>query len=612
MPITRIAFSIMLAFVLQSVSMTSYGLSNVLLDHPAPYLALHGNDPVAWQVWDEQAVQRARDENKVLYLSVGYFSCHWCHVMQKESYQNERIARFLNQHFVPVKVDRELQPALDNRLMDFAQRVLGHGGWPLNVFITPDGYPIYAVLYAPPSQFLGMLQKLQSAWVQDPDRIAQLVSSENAHAFPAPSSNLDKNSFLPLLANAATGVMQRADTKYGGFGNSQKFPSTPQLDYLLKVYEQSNSAQLKSFLELTLNEMAMQGLNDHLAGGFFRYTTDVQWQIPHFEKMLYDNASLAKLYVEAGRLLGLEQIEQVGHDTFKFMLDYMWHPDGAFISSFSAVDDKNIEGGSYLWTVQQIAEVLNPAEVGLVNALWNLDREPELPAGNHLRFSMDLQQYAILSQMDDEQVKTLYDSARSKLLAARMQRSLPADDKLLTGWNAMALSAFTYAHQTFPNKGYGKTAEQLRNFILDRMWDGESLSRSLSKGNLIGAASLEDYAYSARAVFDWAKLNNNEEDMKVALQIARQGWSRFYRNNGWYQGDGTLLAPVAGEEMPTDSANPAPSAVLIGVSLELAQEFDDQGLKNLALSASNRGQSYLQGAPFWFVSQLQALALALK
>jgi uncharacterized protein YyaL (SSP411 family) len=607
-----ISRAIILSLFILIVSPAQPGdLRNQLVDHPAPYLALHGSDPVAWQTWNEEAMALANQQNKIVYLSIGYFACHWCHVMQQESYKNNDIAEFLNENFIPVKIDRELEPALDQQLMDFTQRILGRGGWPLNVFITPTGFPVYSVLYTPPEQFLEILKRLQTVWLEDSDQVNELVSRDFTRNFPAASSNLDRTDLSRILADSTTGILQRADLENGGFGTQHKFPSVPQLSYLLQRYQAAPDENLKNFLELTLTTMASQGLQDHLVGGFFRYTTDPQWAIPHFEKMLYDNVNLARLYLEAAGILQYPQFREISYTTLRFMEQHMWHEPGAFISSFSAVDDSNIEGGSYLWTAEQIRSVLDQQQAHLILNVWNLDRPPELPAGNHARFAMTLDHYAAENNIEPETVDQLFKHAKSSLSEFRMHRPLPADDKLLAGWNGLALSAFVLASEHFPEAGFEQTASALRDFLVEQLWDGKSLSRAMVKGGLLGKASLEDYAYVARGLLDWAQVSNSDTDFRLSMEISKQGWDRFYQGNGWLQGDQSLLAPGAAEEVLADGATAAPSAVLISTSLALADKYSNTELKNRSLSALNRSERLLTEAPFWYVSQLHAVSVAL-
>ena len=586
-------------------------LTNQLEDHPAPYLALHGQDPVAWQEWGADTMEMARKSNRILFLSIGYFSCHWCHVMQRETFRNPEAAKFLNENFIPVKIDKELEPALDRRLMDFTQRIIGRGGWPLNVFVLPGGDPVYSVLYSPTDQFVEILSRLQSVWKQDPDKVMELVNKEIVESFPDASPELDVQAFGEILARSTGNILARADTFQGGFGEQQKFPSAPQLDYLLDRYFLDKNPEVKEFLETTLSAMANGGLYDHLSGGFFRYTVDPGWEIPHFEKMLYDNVNLAGVYLKASDVLDRPEFAAIGHQTLNFMSTRMLSDGGALVSSFSAVDDHNVEGGTYLWTADQLKQILKPDEAELLSEIWNLDRPSELPGGNHPRFVKSLEQYADEHGVNPAVTGETYTRATQRLLKARDARGLPVDDKLVTGWNAQALSLYIDAADRYPDYGYERIAQQLHGFLVEKVWVDNRLWRSWVKGERMGSASLEDYAYTASALFKWSGFDDSPEDAALALTVARAGWQKFYRNNGWYQGDETLIAPASAEEMLADSSTSSPSADLIRVSLELARQFRDRNLENLALSSLNRGSQYLTVAPFWYVGQLSAVEYAL-
>ena len=586
-------------------------LVNQLENHPAPYLALHGKDPVAWQEWGMETMEMARNSNRILFLSIGYFSCHWCHVMQRETFRNPEAAKFLNDNFIPVKIDKELEPALDRKLMDFTQSIIGRGGWPLNVFVLPGGHPVYSVLYSPPEQFLEILNRLQSVWKQDPDKIMELVNREIVESFPNAPPELDAEVFGEIILRSTDNILARADTFQGAFGDQQKFPSAPQLDYLLDRYALDNTPDVKQFLETTLSAMANGGLYDHLAGGFFRYTVDPGWEIPHFEKMLSDNVNLADVYLKASDVLDRPEFAVIGHQTLKFMSTRMLGELGGMVSSFSAVDDHNVEGGTYLWTRDQLVKVLKNDEVELLSEIWNLDRPSELPGGNHPRFVKSLEQYADEHGVVFDGVAETYARATRRLLKARDERGLPVDDKRVTGWNAQALALFIDVTSRYPDYGYEKIAQQLHGFLTEKVWVDNKLWRSWVKGERMGSASLEDYAYTADALFKWSVFADSSKDAELALKIARAGWQKFHRNNGWYQGDGMLIAPVSAEEMLADTSTSSPSADLIRVSLELARHFDDQTLENLAVSALNRGAQYLALTPFWYVSQLSTVEYAL-
>ncbi len=585
-------------------------LRNALLDHPAPYVALHGNDPVAWQQYDRQAIEHARQEDKLLFVSVGYFACHWCHVMQQESYQDPEVAEVLNQSFVSIKVDRELEPALDSRLMEFAHATLGRGGWPLNVFLTPEGHPIFALLYVPKEQFLEVLRRLQQVWATDPDKIRSLVAREASSVFAETGSNIDVPAMQLIIDSAPAKLLEGADKFQGGFGDQAKFPAVIQLEFLLDQYERTGDSELRDFLEQTLDAMASQGMHDHISGGFFRYTVDPGWEIPHFEKMLYDNAALAAIYIRAAKVLDHQDYHQIARRTLDFMQDYMWL-DQAFVSSFSAVDDQSIEGGHYLWEREQLQKILTEQEYKLVADLWGLDRPDELEAGNLPRWQLSVTEHARKSSQPASELLEVLDSARRKMLEVRKLRSLPVDDKLVAGWNGLALTAFTLGVIEYDDESYRQTASSLGSFLRTKMWNGERMTRALAKGHPHGTVSLEDFAYVAKGLWDWAQISGDQADQRAAEAIARKGWQVFYQNNAWYLEDNSLLVPPEGSELVEDGPTPSPSGVLIGVSFDIASTVKDEEWLEAIHAALNRGQRQMSGAPYWFVSQMRALQTAL-
>lgn len=603
---------------------TAPALENQLVANPSPYLALHGGDPVAWQTWGKAALALAKKHNKPLFISSGYFSCHWCHVMQTESYQNAAVAQWLNSHFIPIKIDRELESALDQRLMDYAQATLKTGGWPLNVFLSPDGLPLYAVLYQPREEFENILQTLAEAWPSHSARLADLAKKQRtAAAFPDAEPLLDAAKVRDLLATSVDYILGAADDLQGGFGEANKFPSVPQLFFLLEQQAVSNHQPSADFLRTTLDAMAAGGLMDQLSGGFYRYSVDPAWQIPHFEKMLYDNANLARLYLHAGNVLQEARYTAIAVRTLDFMLDNMVGDNGALLAAFSAVDAQGIEGGYYLWTQQALARQLNPNELAVFNATWNMNRPNDLEAGSHLRDAKSIAELAeVLEQPEntpnennpkENVLQQTLASAHNKLLQARAQRILPVDDKYLAAWNGLALTAFSEAAQRLNKPKYRQQAKQIQSFIIADLWDGEQLSRGIAKGQTVGSAAIEDYAYVAQGLLAFSKLSGRQQDVQLAAAVLNQAWRRFYQNNAWNRADGSLLPAVDGVELMPGSASASPAAVIIQTSLALAAQHRKLGAQyqQQALSALNRGQATLRQQPFWFVSQLSAMQQAI-
>jgi len=598
--------------VSRSDSQEQAALSNQLKNHPSPYLALHGSDPVAWQEWGPAVLRRAKRENKLVYVSSGYFSCHWCHVMQRESYKNDEVANILNQFFIPVKVDRELEPALDKRLMNYAQATLKRGGWPLNVFISPDGLPVFATLYQPQPQFLGLIKRLSGVWTQQSERIRDLALAEKTPVgFPDSASSLNPTLVSELNTLAVQGIMARGDDIQGGFGQSNKFPSVPQLDFLLDSLSRSRNPEVIEFLQLTLSAMADNGMRDHLVGGFYRYVIDPGWEIPHFEKMLYDNANLARLYLKAGEVLSDPRYTEIARSTLDFMMRDMADSDGVLYASFSSVDDQEIEGGYYLWETEQLKAVLDEAEYRVFAARWQTERPNDLEAGNHLRSGLAIKELASNLDLSESEVNALLASAREKLIKQRKQRVLPTDIKLLASSNALSLSAFSVAAKTLNDQRYREQAKKIRNFIVDTLWENERLTRSLSKGQLVGSASIADYAYVARGMLDWARLSGKDTDYQQTEKILQQGWQRFYQNNAWSYSDTSILPPADGEEILSEDTSASPSATLIATTIDLynAGKLSDKSLYKKALSALNRGEDSLRQNPFWYATQIGTMQL---
>lgn len=583
-------------------------LVNQLKGHPSPYLAIHADDPVAWQDWNQAVIDEARRGDKLLYISIGYFSCHWCHVMQRESYRNNEIAEFLNRHFIPVKVDRELEPALDARMIEFVQSVQGRAGWPLNVFVTPEGHPLYAVLYLPPDRFLTVIQRMQELWTRKRERLTELARRDAASADGPGHPELDAARVRSYAATVEKWALNLADPINGGFGRRSKFPSVPQLEFLLDRWGQGRDQRLEGFLLLTLDNMAQGGLQDHLGGGFFRYTVDAKWTIPHFEKMLYDNALLAKLYLRASRALGRIAYEQVALRSLDFMINELRTPAGAFMASLSAVDDTSIEGGYYLWSQDQLKAVLQPRERRAYMLAWGMGasapfEQGYLPAVRGMT-SVDI---AGTMQTTQDEVERLLATAAKKLYQVRRRRKLPKDTKLLAGWNGLALSAFAYAAQLTGSEHYQRVARGIRDYLMKELWDGKSLHRAVSHGGPVGRTAIEDYAYVALGLLHWAKLTGQRHDYIRAREIASEGWKRFYGPRGWRLAEASLIETETGHDLILDGPMPSPAAVLARTSLELAARLRDPGLRDRALSALNSGHQQLQRNPLWNATQVSAM-----
>jgi len=605
-----LAFSLPLAAELA----TGKAAPNQLYQNASPYLAMHGRDPVRWHLWNARTLALARTQHKLLFVSSGYFSCRWCHVMQHESYQNPQIAALLNRYYIPVKIDRELSPALDARLIDFVERSQGISGWPLNVFVTPEGYPLVGMVYVPPSNLQSILGKLNKEWQQDRAGLMKLARDAAAELHPAQVSSSDqlpKDLGAQLSSAFVKAALGQADDMQGGFGQQNKFPSVPQLDTLLQIYRRHPDPAIKQFLTLTLDQMAALGLRDQLAGGFFRYCVDPGWHVPHFEKMLYDNALLARLYLSAGREFQRRDYTRVGRQTLDFALQHLRNADGSFGASLSALDDKGVEGGYYLWDSQQVRALLSEPEWQVAKRIWQLDGPPDLEQAHHLRQALSQEEVARELKLDVDEVGRRLAAARARLLRVRQQRHVPRDDKSLAAWNGLMLSALAEGVRETPAPEYRRAAQALHDYLFRTLWDGHRLARARDHKGQLTAGTLEDYAYVIRGVADWRQVSGDKRDRVWLQQLIDAAWARFYGARGWIRAQDVLLRYGEGSTLISDAALPSPSALLIEATYVFAKTTNNASYQRQALRALNVGHDAIRDNPFWYASQISAL-LALR
>lgn len=537
--------------------------ANQLKNHSSPYLALHGNDPVNWMEWGKPALEKAKKENKLLLVSVGYFACHWCHVMQRESYSDKGIAVKLNKNYISVKVDRELNPVLDKRLIEFVSVTNGTAGWPLNVFITPDGYPLVGATYLPRKNFSDVLDRLNSKWTSEQASLSKQAQemSQTLVAMLEKQERIVEGNIKDLSARYVDIAMEYADTLQGGFGQDRKFPQIPQLWALLKLNGRDKNPEADSFINLTLKQMSQQGLHDELAGGFYRYTIDPDWETPHFEKMLYTNALMPLLYFDAADQYTNEGYRQTALETLYFLQNEMRGKSNAFIASLSSVDDQNEEGGFYLWQQQELKKVLTNEELKLANLYWNLNRANELPAGNLPRQNLTIKELSKRLSIPEIQTALKIKNLKKKLKLQRDNtRKLPRDIKLLSGMNGLTLAAFARGIQY--DKSLINTGQKLSQFLVS-LWDGENLRRSAANNK---PGTLYDYAAVSWGLIKWGIASDNNNAKKAGQEIAKAAWEKFYKNKTWVENPDSLLPQGTLQAHLTDSALVSPEALLLEAS----------------------------------------------
>jgi hypothetical protein len=550
-------------------------LVNQLAGHPSPYLAQHGDDPVAWQEWNADTLAQARREHKPLLVSLGYFACHWCHVMQRESFRDPAIAALLNRDFIPVKVDRELNQALDADLIAFSRQLHGVSGWPLNVFVTPEGYPFYAVLYQPADRFRLVADKLARHWRADSAGIeAAARAAAPARGIAAHPLAADAGDLATLQDRLLDAALADVDPLQGGFGTVSKFPETPLLLALTELQARAPDPRLGDFLRLTLDNMARLGLHDPVNGGFFRYTTDPDWHTPHFEKMLYDNAQLAVLYARAAAVFRQPAYRDISHATLDFLLDVLAAPEGGFRASASALDRRGREGGAYLWRPEELRQRLTPEQFRLLRRVWGLDAASPFDLG-HLPLE---------KRPPTAAERALLDAAHARLKAAGRMREVPLDGKLNAGLNGLALSAFSLAGRGVPR--FEAAATRLRDFIAKNLTrDGRLLKSRVGKA-IFEDAELDDYALVARGLLDHAAAFNDADSRALARQLTRQAWTLFFSDAGWLRENRPLLATAAVLAALPDDATPSASTTLIGASLELPGSAPAEALERALAHAT--------------------------
>ena len=483
---------------------------NRLAAEASPYLQLHAHNPVDWYPWGDEAFARANSEAKMIFLSIGYSTCFWCHVMEREVFSNPQIAELMNAHFVSIKVDREERPDVDAIYMQATHLLNGSGGWPNSVFLTPDGEPFYAGTYFPPEDSRGrpgfprVLRGLQDAWEKDRQqvestarRVAHRISRMADLRTPGESGPLP--SAGELLANAREELAGSYEAQHGGFSTRVKFPRPPALDLLLVAHERKRDPQALAMLIHTLDEMALGGIYDHLAGGFHRYSTEPTWSIPHFEKMLYDNAQLLGVYARAYSLTQRPLYRRVVEETAAYLEREMRHPDGGFTSAQDA-EVGGEEGASYVWGRDEIERVIGTSEAKVFLSVYELVPTRENPAFGVLRVRLPVE--ATLERTGAEDVVALlerFGDERTKLLAERDARPQPLrDDKVLAAWNGLAIRGLVLAAASLDRPDYLRRAERAARFVLGRLLaDDGTLRRSYIAGQVREQGVLDDYAFLA-------------------------------------------------------------------------------------------------------------------
>ncbi len=558
-------------------------MANRLAQETSPYLLQHKDNPVDWYPWGEEALERAKEEGKPILLSVGYSACHWCHVMERESFEDEATAQIMNQHFVNIKVDREERPDIDSIYMSATQAMIRHGGWPMTVFMTPDGAPFYAGTYFPPVPSRGMpsfkqlLLSLADAYENRSDEVLRSAENVREYLREATSASIPQTEISEeLLTHAANALAGQVDNRFGGFNSAPKFPQAMNLEVLLRHHKRTGDRAALSGVELTLRQMANGGIYDQLGGGFARYSVDEYWLVPHFEKMLYDNALLARLYLEAYQATGEDFYRRIAEETLDYVARDMTAPEGGFYSAEDA-DSEGEEGKFYVWTPAEIEDTLDPDEARIATRYWDVTEGGNFEGKNILNVPRPPEAVAAEFDISAQELWTRILDIRQKLLAERAKRVRPGrDEKVLAAWNGLMLRAFAFAARVLDREDYRRIAEANASFLLEKLEDDGRLRRSYKDGRARFNGYLEDYACVADGLVALYEATFETRWLAEAVELVDAINELF-----WDAGRGIFYDTAADhEELVTrprdyyDNASPSGTSVAVDVLLKLAVLLD--------------------------------------
>ena len=539
---------------------------NRLAAEQSLYLQQHAHNPVDWYPWGEEALQRARAEDKPIFLSIGYSSCHWCHVMENEVFERDDVAAFLNEHFIAIKVDREERPDLDAVYMQALQMMTGSGGWPLNVLLTSDLRPFFGATYVPAEQFLEAARALSEAYAGDRAKVDEVGAELHKLVAGDPTPDGAAAALSPELpAQAAAGASLAFDEEWGGFGHRQKFPVPPRWRFLLHHYRLTGDAEVGRMLHLTLNRMGDGGIHDHVGGGFHRYTVERSWTVPHFEKMLYDNAQLASLYSEAAVVFKDANYGLIARGALDFMLDELADPAGGFYASFDA-DSDGEEGSFYVWTPAELRIAAGPAAGDALAALLGVTAEGNFEGASVLTRRASLIELEQRLGIGEDKLAGLLDKWRPALKEHRAQRVAPAlDRKIVTAWNGLALEALALGHSVFGEERYREAAQRTADFLWEshRREDG-GLWRASTAGQVSGEGILDDYALLALGLLALFEATGDAVQLKRALMLIDYAVEHFaHPRAGFYLTPAEHEAPLGRQVVIHDSVEPSGSAAML-------------------------------------------------
>lgn len=543
--------------------------TNRLIREKSPYLLQHAHNPVDWFPWGEEAFQAAKNHDKPIFLSIGYATCHWCHTMEAESFENPEVAEFMNEVFINVKVDREELPEVDALYMDFAQSMMaGSAGWPLNLILTPRLEPFFAATYLPPHNSRGMMglveliRRIRAVWRGDEREKLELQASKIVEAF---SENVHtKGETLPqknIISDSIELLFKIADPVYGGLRGSPKFPVGYQYNFLIQYSKSHQDSRAVFLAERTLDMMHRGGIYDHIGGGFSRYSVDDRWLIPHFEKMLYDNALLAGAYIDAYRLTQNSLYREITSETLDYVLRDMTHQEGGFYSAEDA-DSEGHEGYFYTWSSAELEKILGE-DFQLFAEYYGVTPQGNFEGRNVFHMTLRLDEFAAKYKINRDHLSEKLKKARRELFDVRERRIHPfKDDKVLTAWNGLMIHSLAEAGAVFQENSYTIAAKNGVNFIRTYLWNREYLFRRWRDGEILHRGGLDDYAFFIRALLTLFEKGEGEEYLEFAIKLTQRTKQLFKEEGGaFFQSDGQDASLILRKCSFSDGAEPSGNAV---------------------------------------------------
>ncbi|MDQ8187825.1 thioredoxin domain-containing protein [Pelagicoccus sp. SDUM812002] len=597
--------------------------ANRLSDSQSPYLLQHADNPVDWYPWGEEAFSKAQAENKLVFVSIGYSTCHWCHVMNRESFSDTEIAAYLNENYVCIKVDREERPDIDSVYMNFVQSLTGHGGWPLNVWLTPDKKPFFGGTYFPPRDdprrgrgFLPIVTEINGFWQEDPDgllaRSQSILETLNKNDRGPEASDSDSALSLDRVTEAVSSYLFAYDEEHKGFGTGEKFPSANSLSLLLRaaatpnLHQEDRATAQRLALE-TLEAMITGGIHDQVGGGFHRYTVDAGWKLPHFEKMLYDQALIANALIDAWQLTGETRYRSAAMDTLDYVKTDLRDKRGGFYSAEDAESpdpdkpDAKREGAYYLWTTSDFETLFeDPDQRNFLIEYFGIKAAGNAPYGNFPRDIFDgYNTLRVTSKPTSAEEKGWLQSGLETLRSARERRERPhLDDKIITSWNGLAISSFARAGLVFDRPDYTQQAIAAAEFIFEELYDEKSnvLSRLYREEASSVAGFAEDYAFLIEGLLELYEATADYRWIQKARTLQTAFDNKFLdtTDGGYFLFEATEDIVFNRSKRPSDSALPSPNAVSAKNLARLSQFFDDSGLQTQAENAISSFAAELQ------------------